>query len=138
MVVGGLVGAICFVGLSLLLHRRLFDVRVRQTSTYMDLAVLIILGAAFAVGALVLGVTAWNDSRRPPAAEEVENPWDALQQWQVMQWSWDDLTPGAQETICQTYRSEPEKVWAVWDDTGNADGWVTRRQFEDFYGRKCS
>ncbi len=100
--------------------------------------VLIILGAAFAVGALVLGVTAWNDSRRPPAAEEVENPWDALQQWQVMQWSWDDLTPGAQETICQTYRSEPEKVWAVWDDTGNADGWVTRRQFEDFYGRKCS
>lgn len=100
--------------------------------------VLIILGVAFAVGAVVLGVTAWNDSRRPPAAEEVENPWDALQQWQVMQLSWDDLTPGAQDTICQTYRSEPEKVWAVWDDTGNADGWVTRRQFEDFYGRKCS
>ena len=40
IVAGGIAGAVCFVGLTLLLHRRLFDARVRQTSTYMDLAVL--------------------------------------------------------------------------------------------------
>ena len=30
---GGIAGAVCFVGLSLLLHRRLFDDRIRLTST---------------------------------------------------------------------------------------------------------
>ena len=35
---GGIAGAVCFVGLTLLLHRRLFDPRIRITSTTMDLA----------------------------------------------------------------------------------------------------
>lgn len=100
--------------------------------------VLVILGVAFAIGALALGITAWNDSRQPPRVEQVENPWDPLEQRQVMQMSWDALAPEAQKTICQTYRTEPEKVWDVWDDEGNADGWVTRRQFDDFYGRNCA
>lgn len=51
---GGIAGAICFVGLSLLLHRRLFDARVRQTSTYMDLAVLLILWVQLALGLITL------------------------------------------------------------------------------------
>jgi nitrate reductase gamma subunit len=51
---GGVAGAICFIGLSLLLHRRLFDMRVRQTSTYMDLAVLIILWIQLALGLITL------------------------------------------------------------------------------------
>ena len=29
---GGIAGVICFIGLTLLLHRRLFDVRIRRTS----------------------------------------------------------------------------------------------------------
>ena len=54
IVAGGIAGAVCFVGLSLLLYRRLFDARVRQTSTYMDLAVLIILWVQLALGLLTL------------------------------------------------------------------------------------
>ena len=43
VVAGGIAGAICFIGLTLLLHRRLFDPRIRLTSHRTDLAVLIIL-----------------------------------------------------------------------------------------------
>jgi nitrate reductase gamma subunit len=50
IVVGSTAGLVCFVGLSLLLHRRLFDARIRQTSTYMDLAVLIILWIQLVLG----------------------------------------------------------------------------------------
>ena len=32
---GGIAGIICFIGLTLLLHRRLFDVRIRSTSSAM-------------------------------------------------------------------------------------------------------
>ena len=51
---GGIAGAICFVGLTLLLHRRLFDDRIRQTSTYMDLGILIILWVQLSIGLLTL------------------------------------------------------------------------------------
>lgn len=51
---GGIAGAVCFIGLTLLLHRRLFDARVRRTSTYMDLAVLIILWVQLCIGLLTL------------------------------------------------------------------------------------
>jgi nitrate reductase gamma subunit len=54
VVAGGVAGCICFVGLSLLLHRRLTDSRIRQTSTYMDLAVLIILWVQLALGLITL------------------------------------------------------------------------------------
>jgi len=40
---GGLAGAVCFVGLTMLVHRRLFDRRIFVTSTYQDIAVLLIL-----------------------------------------------------------------------------------------------
>lgn len=51
---GGIAGIICFIGLTLLLHRRLFDERVRQTSTYMDLAILIILWVQLSLGLVTL------------------------------------------------------------------------------------
>ena len=54
IVAGGVAGVICFVGLSLLLHRRLFDARIRQTSTYMDLGVLAILWIQLVLGLVTL------------------------------------------------------------------------------------
>lgn len=54
IIAGGIAGAICFIGLSLLLHRRLFDARIRQTSTFMDLAVLFILWVQLSLGLLTL------------------------------------------------------------------------------------
>ena len=54
IIAGGIAGSICFVGLSLLLHRRLFDARVRQTSTYMDLTVLGVLWVQLALGLITL------------------------------------------------------------------------------------
>lgn len=54
IIAGGIAGTICFIGLTLLLHRRLFDVRIRQTSTFMDLAVLFILWVQLCLGLLTL------------------------------------------------------------------------------------
>ncbi|MEZ5908784.1 MAG: respiratory nitrate reductase subunit gamma [Hyphomicrobiaceae bacterium] len=54
IVAGGIAGTVCFIGLTLLLHRRLFDARIRQTSTYMDLAVLIILWVQLVLGLITL------------------------------------------------------------------------------------
>jgi nitrate reductase gamma subunit len=51
---GGIAGAVCFVGLTLLLHRRLFDARIRRTSTTMDIAVLAILWVQLVLGMLTL------------------------------------------------------------------------------------
>ena len=51
---GGIAGVVCFVGLTLLLHRRLNDDRIRQTSTYMDLGILIILWVQLSLGLLTL------------------------------------------------------------------------------------
>jgi nitrate reductase gamma subunit len=54
IIAGGIAGTVCFVGLTLLLHRRLFDTRIRQTSTYMDLAVLLILWVQLLLGLVTL------------------------------------------------------------------------------------
>jgi nitrate reductase gamma subunit len=54
IVAGSIAGLVCFIGLTLLLHRRLFDSRIRQTSTYMDLAVLIILWVQLSIGLLTV------------------------------------------------------------------------------------
>jgi nitrate reductase gamma subunit len=51
---GGIAGTICFIGLTLLLHRRLFDARIRITSTTMDLAILIVLWVQLVLGLLTL------------------------------------------------------------------------------------
>ena len=51
---GGVAGVCCFVGLSLLLHRRLFDVRIRTTSSAMDIAILAILWVQLSLGLITL------------------------------------------------------------------------------------
>lgn len=50
IVVGGICGIACFVGLAMLLHRRLFDSRIRKTSSISDIAVLLILFAQLSLG----------------------------------------------------------------------------------------
>jgi nitrate reductase gamma subunit len=50
IVVGGICGTACFVGLVMLLHRRLFDSRIRKTSSFSDIAVLLILFAQLSLG----------------------------------------------------------------------------------------
>lgn len=43
MSVGGIAGVFCLFGLVLLLHRRLFDLRIRATSSFADIAILVLL-----------------------------------------------------------------------------------------------
>jgi nitrate reductase gamma subunit len=54
IVSGGVAGFICFVGLTILLHRRLFDPRIRLTSHRTDLAILIILWVQLVLGLITL------------------------------------------------------------------------------------
>ena len=50
IIAGSIAGIICFIGLSLLVHRRLTDPRIRGTSTAMDIAILLILWLQLALG----------------------------------------------------------------------------------------
>ena len=54
IVSGGIAGAVCFVGLSLLLHRRIVDPRIRLTSHRTDLAILVILWLQLLLGLVTL------------------------------------------------------------------------------------
>jgi nitrate reductase gamma subunit len=54
IVSGGTAGALCFVGLTMLLHRRLADPRIRATSSRMDIAILAILWVQLVLGMLTL------------------------------------------------------------------------------------
>jgi nitrate reductase gamma subunit len=45
---------LCFIGLSLLIHRRVFDARIRATSHPTDIAVLVILWVQLVVGLITL------------------------------------------------------------------------------------
>jgi nitrate reductase gamma subunit len=51
---GGIAGLICFIGLSLLIYRRVFDARIRLTSHRTDLAILIILWVQLTLGLITL------------------------------------------------------------------------------------
>lgn len=57
MVAGGLFGLICFVGLSILIHRRLFNPRIRATSKTMDIVVLLLIYAQLILGLLSIFVS---------------------------------------------------------------------------------
>jgi nitrate reductase gamma subunit len=50
IVVGGVAGTLCLAGLVMLLHRRLSDPRIRKTSSFADIAVLILLLAQLLLG----------------------------------------------------------------------------------------
>jgi nitrate reductase gamma subunit len=51
---GGIAGALCFVGLTMLLYRRIFDPRIRLTSHPTDIAVLLMLWVQLVVGLITL------------------------------------------------------------------------------------
>lgn len=57
LVVGGIAGVASFVGASLLLHRRLFDPRIRRSSSRMDILVLLLLWFQLTLG---LATTWWT------------------------------------------------------------------------------
>ena len=50
IVVGGIAGVLAFGGASLLLHRRLFDPRIRQTSSFSDIMILLLLWLQLVLG----------------------------------------------------------------------------------------
>ena len=54
VVAGGAAGMVCFVGLSMLLYRRVFDPRIRLTSHRTDIAILVILWVQLVVGLITL------------------------------------------------------------------------------------
>ena len=54
VIAGGAAGAVCFIGLSLLIHRRVFDARIRATSHPTDIAVLVVLWVQLVVGLITL------------------------------------------------------------------------------------
>ncbi len=54
VVAGGIAGTVCFVGLSMLLYRRVFDPRIRLTSHATDIAVLLVLWVQLVVGLITL------------------------------------------------------------------------------------
>ncbi len=54
IIAGGVAGTLCFIGLSMLLHRRIFDLRIRLTSHRTDLMILIILWVQLVLGLITL------------------------------------------------------------------------------------
>jgi nitrate reductase gamma subunit len=57
LLVGGLAGVSALVGCTLLLHRRLFDPRVRRTSSWGDIAVLVLIWLQLVMG---VGTIYWS------------------------------------------------------------------------------
>ena len=56
IVVGGIAGIACFIGTTLLVHRRLFDARIRNTSSFGDIAILLLLYAQLILGLATIPV----------------------------------------------------------------------------------
>lgn len=54
VVAGGIAGLVCFIGLTLLLHRRMFDPRIRLTSHRTDLFILVVLWVQLVLGLVTL------------------------------------------------------------------------------------
>lgn len=50
IVAGGVAGVFALIGASLLLHRRLFDARIRSTTSFADMAILLLLYAQLVLG----------------------------------------------------------------------------------------
>ncbi|MEZ0244964.1 MAG: respiratory nitrate reductase subunit gamma [Sphingomonas sp.] len=55
---GGIAGLLCLAGGLLLLHRRLFDARVRKTSSFSDIAILVLLMLQLSLGLATIPVSA--------------------------------------------------------------------------------
>ena len=57
IVIGGIAGIACFIGLTLLIHRRLFDSRIRKTSSFGDIAILLLLYAQLILGMVTIPIS---------------------------------------------------------------------------------
>ncbi len=57
IVIGGLAGLMCLAGITLLAHRRLYDPRIRATSSFSDTAILLMLFAQLVLGLLTIFVS---------------------------------------------------------------------------------
>lgn len=57
IVVGGIAGLACLVGITMLTHRRLFDPRIRNTSSFGDIAVLLLLFAQLILGLATIPIS---------------------------------------------------------------------------------
>jgi nitrate reductase gamma subunit len=58
MIFAGVAGVACWIGIALLAHRRLFDVRIRATSSFSDIAILLLLWVQLTVGLLTIPISA--------------------------------------------------------------------------------
>jgi nitrate reductase gamma subunit len=58
MTIGGIAGVACWIGIALLAHRRLFDARIRKTSSIGDIAILLLLWVQLTLGLLTIPVSA--------------------------------------------------------------------------------
>ena len=58
MAVGGIAGIACWIGIALLVHRRLFDPRIRSTSSFSDIAILLLLWLQLTLGLLTIPLSA--------------------------------------------------------------------------------
>ncbi|WP_366553019.1 respiratory nitrate reductase subunit gamma [Aquibaculum sediminis] len=54
IILGGVAGIACFVGLTMLIHRRLADPRIRSTSSTADIGILLLLYAQLTLGMLTI------------------------------------------------------------------------------------
>ncbi|MBX9776118.1 MAG: respiratory nitrate reductase subunit gamma [Xanthobacteraceae bacterium] len=57
IVIGGVAGIACLIGTTLLVHRRLFDARIRKTSSFGDIAVLLLLYAQLLLGLATIPIS---------------------------------------------------------------------------------
>jgi nitrate reductase gamma subunit len=58
MAMGGVAGIACWIGIALLAHRRLFDARIRNTSSFGDIAILLLLWVQLTLGLMTIPVSA--------------------------------------------------------------------------------
>ena len=68
MAAGGIFGALCFIGLTLLLIRRLGDPRIRSTSSGMDIAILLLIYVQLVLGLLTIYFSAHHSDGETMAA----------------------------------------------------------------------
>ncbi|HVC61245.1 MAG TPA: respiratory nitrate reductase subunit gamma [Acetobacteraceae bacterium] len=58
MTVGGIAGIACFAGITMLVHRRLFDTRIRRTSSAADILILLMLYLQLTLGLGTIALSA--------------------------------------------------------------------------------
>ena len=57
VLIGGPAGIVALIGCSMLLHRRLFDARIRVTSSYPDIIIMVLIWLQLAIGLLTITQT---------------------------------------------------------------------------------